>query len=205
EWPGYYGSGIRPARYVEVKRIYHRNNPILLGSPPNHPPSDASYQKEMVRGALLCHDLTKMGVPDIRGVQVSEVGARQLVVISIKQRYAGHAKQAAILLSQNRLTAVQGRYVIVVDEDIDPTNIQEVLWALCTRSDPEKDIDIIRRAPSSSLDPIIRRPTDHFFNSRAIIDACKPYEWFNEFPQEIKISPELEKRVKEKFGSQLGL
>lgn len=205
EWTGYYASQPKPARVVEVQRVYHRNNPILLGSPPNRPPSDASYFKEMLRSALLCHELTKMGIPDIRGVQVSEIGGRQLATIAIKQRYAGHAKQAAILLSQSRLTAVQGRYIIVVDDDIDPTNTQEVLWALCTRSDPEKDIDIIRRAPSSGLDPIIRRPADHFFNSRAIIDACKPYEWFNEFPQEIKISPELEKRVKAKFGKELGL
>ncbi len=205
EWTGYYASRATPQRIVEVERVYYRNEPIILGSPPNRPPSDASYFKELLRSALLCNELTKMGIPDINGVQVSEIGGRQLAVISIKQRYAGHAKQSAVLLSQSRLTAVQGRYVIVVDEDIDPTNTQEVLWAMCTRSDPEKDIDILRRAPSAPLDPIIRRPVNVFFNSRAIIDACKPFEWINEFPQEIKISAELEKKVKEKFGKQLDL
>ncbi len=205
EWTGYYASKAVPRKVVEVERVYYRNNPILLGSPPNRPPSDASFFKELMRSALLCNELTKMGIPDISGVQVSEIGGRQWATIAIKQRYAGHAKQAAVLLSQSRLTAVQGRYVIVVDDDIDPTNTQEVLWAMCTRSDPEKDIDILRRAPSAPLDPIIRRPVNVFFNSRAIIDACKPFEWFSDFPQEIKISPELEKRVKEKFGKQLDL
>ena len=31
---------------------------------------------------------------------------------------------------------------VVVDDDIDPTNLNEVLWALCTRSDPVQDIEI---------------------------------------------------------------
>ncbi len=87
----------------------------------------------------------------------------------------------------------------MADEDIDPTNIQEVLWAVCTRSDPEKDIDIIRRAWSTSLDPTIRKPAEAFFNSRAIIDACKPYEWKDKYPQEISTSPELTAIVKEKW------
>ncbi|MFC1930501.1 hypothetical protein ACFLWE_01230 [Chloroflexota bacterium] len=35
--------------------------------------------------------------------------------------------------------------------------------------------------------------------SRAIIDVCKPYEWNDEFHQEITISPELKERVLNKF------
>ena len=36
-------------------------------------------------------------------------------------------------------------FVVVVDEDIDPTNLFEVLWAMCTRCDPTEDIDIVRK------------------------------------------------------------
>ncbi len=133
------------------------------------------------------------------------MGIQQLIIISIKQRYPGHAKQAALLASQHRIGAHMGRYVIVVDEDIDPTNIQDVLWALCTRSDPEKDIDIIRRCWSHPIDPMIRKPTKAFFNSRAIIDACKPYEWMDEFPPEIRCAPELVGRVKQKWSGVLKL
>jgi len=80
---------------------------------------------------------------------MSEVGYQQLVIVSIKQRYPGHARQAAFIVSHCRPAAYHGRYVIVVDEDIDPSDTQQVLWALCTRSDPEKDIEIIRRAWST--------------------------------------------------------
>lgn len=206
EWTGYYASKEGPAPFIEVERIYHRNNPILLGSQNDKPPSDSTYYSTLLRSALLFTELINAGIPDVRGAWTCrEVGGQLLIVVSIKQRYAGHAKQAALIACQSKVGAYHGRYVVVVDEDIDPTNIQEVLWAMCTRSDPEKDIDIIRRCWSTPLDPTIRKPTNAYFNSRAIIDACKPYEWINEFPQEIKISPELVAKVKQKWGAQLGL
>ena len=136
---------------------------------------------------------------------MSLVAGQQLVIVSIKQRYAGHARQTAFVASQNRPAAYHGRYVIVVDEDIDPSDIQQVLWALCTRSDPEKDIEIIRRAWSTPLDTMIRKPTNAYFNSRAIIDACKPYEWIEEFPEDIKMSSELAETMKKKWGAVLDL
>ncbi|MBI4334582.1 MAG: UbiD family decarboxylase [Chloroflexi bacterium] len=199
EWSGYYASGESNAPIIEVERVYYRNDPIILGSPPGKAPSDTSYIRGVMLSALLHNDLEAAGVPDVRGVWMGEAASQMLVIVSIKQRYAGHAKQTAVLASQLARRGFWGRYVIVVDEDIDPTNMQEVLWALCTRSDPEKDIDIVRRCWSTIMDPIIRKPAQAYFNSRAIIDACKPFEWINEFPQEIRISPELVERVKAKW------
>ena len=203
EWTGYYASKDRPAPVVEIERIYYRNQPILLGTPPGMPPAENTLCESVKNSAVLWNALVKSGVPDVRGVWMSEVGQQQLVTISIKQRYPGHAKQAAFLASQNRPAAYHGRYVIVVDEDIDPSDIQQVLWALCTRSDPETDIDIIRGAWSTPLDTMIRKATDPYLNSRAIINACKPYEWIQEFPQDIKIGSELAEKVKKKWASVL--
>jgi hypothetical protein len=62
----------------------------------------------------LWNALVKSGVPDVKGVWMSEVGTQQLVIVSIKQRYEGHARQTALLASQNRPPAYHGRYVIVV-------------------------------------------------------------------------------------------
>ncbi len=199
EWTGYYASKLREAPIVEVQRIYYRNQPILLGAPPGRPPAENTLFETVKNSAILWNALVKSDVPDIKGVWMSEVGQQQLVIISIKQRYHGHAKQAAFLASQNRPAAYHGRYVMVVDDDIDPSDMEQVLWALATRSDPEKDIDIIRRAWSTPLDTMIRKPTDVFVNSRAIIDACKPYEWIEEFPQDIRIGPELAEKVKKKW------
>jgi UbiD family decarboxylase len=203
EFLGYYGrEKMEPV--IEIERVYYRNNPILFGAPPARPPSDISYFIAMLRSAMLYNQLVELGIPDIKDVWMNDVGQQQMVIISVKQKYPGHAKQAAVLASHSRLVPI-GKYVIVVDDDIDPTNFQEVIWALCTRSDPEKSIDIIRRAWSSPLDTTIRKPSTTWLSSRAVIEACKPFEWMNEFPKEIGTSPELTARVKEKWGRLLKL
>jgi UbiD family decarboxylase len=205
EWTGYYASKERQTPIVEVERIYFRNNPIILGAPPMRPPSDSTLFVIAKGSAVLWNNLVKSNVPDVRGVWMSEAGYQQFTVVSIKQRYPGHARQTGYLACQNRPPAYHGRYVVVVDEDIDPTNIEHVMWAISTRSDPEKDIEIVRRAWSTPLDTMIRKPTDAYFNSRAIIDACKPYEWINEFPVDIKVGGEWMDKVKEKWGDKLNL
>lgn len=58
--------------------------------------------------------------------------------------YNGHAKQALAIASQCRNSAYMGRFIIVVDDDIDPSNTDDVLWALTTRCDPALDIDVLR-------------------------------------------------------------
>jgi UbiD family decarboxylase len=125
-------------------------------------------------------------------------------VISIKQRYAGHAKQAALQMSQCEEGASMGRFIIVVDEDIDPSNLEEVIWAICTRCDPETAIDILRRCRGSFLDPVFNKKGAVPFNglnSRAIIEATKPFEWINDFPQSVKISPETRNELEKKWGN----
>lgn len=199
EWHGYYASKERPAPIIEVERIYHRNDPIIMGSPPGRPPSDTSYFMVLMSSAMLVNELTKAGVPDIRGIWFSEMGQQQFITVSIKQRYAGHARQAALLVSQLKRASYMNRYVVVVDEDIDPTNMDDVMWAISTRSNPETSIDIVRRTRSSSVDPTIRKPAEALFNSRAIIDACKPFEWINEFPKAIEFSPRVINRMREKY------
>lgn len=204
EFTGYYASGEIQAPIIEVERIYYRSNPIILGSPPGRPPSDSNYYQCLMCSANLHNELLKTGVPDIVGVFFNENGIQQLITVSIKQRYAGHARQVALLASQLARGGNMNRYTIVVDEDIDPTNVNDVMWALCTRSDPEKDIDIIRRTKSTPLDPIMRKPADGFFNSRAIIDACKPYEWKEKFPKPVDFDPLFRRSMKEKFKTFAG-
>jgi len=150
--------------------------------------------------------LEAAGVPDVRAVWAHEVGgARMLTVVSIKQRYAGHARQAGHVASQCGVGAYLGRYTIVVDDDIDPANLQEVMWAVATRSDPEVDIDIIRGAMGSKNDPLsvaYRRKAP--FSSRAIIDACRPFDFLEEFPPVAEASPELRRQVQAKWQALLG-
>lgn len=182
EWTGYYASASREEPVMQVQRIYHRNDPVIVGSPPTRPPDEQSRYRAFLRSAVMLDQLEQAGVPDIEGVWCHEVGGSRLwVAVSIRQRYPGHARQVGHLAASVRAGGYLGRYVIVVDEDIDPTNLEEVVWAMCTRSDPERSIDIMARAWSGPLDPAIR-PGQKGFNSRAIIDATRPFEWRDEFP-----------------------
>src|SRR2546428_227345 len=139
-------------------------------------------------------------VPDVTGVWCHESGgARLYVFVSIKQRYPGHARQAGMIASYCHVGAYLGRYVIVVDDDIDVTNTNDVLWAMATRSDPESDIEIVRRSWSGPLDPVIPREKKGH-NSRAIIDACRPYEWRDQFPPVAESSPEVRRAAEAKWG-----
>ncbi len=201
EFHGYYPGKAGVAPVVTVQRVVHRENPILVGSPPAKPPNDYSYSKAVMRSALLHDALVASGVPDVKAVWAHEIGgARMFNVVSIKQRYAGHARQAGHILSQCGVGAYMSRYSVVVDEDIDPANLQEVMWAVATRSDPAIDIDIIQRGMGSKNDPMfVAYPYDAPFSSKAIIDACRPWEHLHDFPAVAEASKELQEKTRAKW------
>jgi 4-hydroxy-3-polyprenylbenzoate decarboxylase len=198
EWTGYYASGEREEPVLKVKRLMHRRNPIITGEPPFRPLPGADYG--LIRSAFIWDFMDKAGVPDVRGVACYQ--NRFFTAISIKQRYPGHAKQAALIAAQCQTGAYLGRYAVVVDDDIDVWDMNDVLWALCTRVDPVQDIDFIRRCWSGPLDPIVPRGQKGF-SSRAVIDACRPYEWLKDFPHVSGASAELKKTVLKKFEKYL--
>lgn len=201
EFHGYYPGKEGTAPAVQIERVYYRNDPILMGSPPAKPPNDYSYSKAVMRSALLFDALLAAGVPDVKAVWAHEIGgARMFNVVAIKQRYAGHAKQAGHILNQCGVGAYMSRYSVVVDEDIDPSNLQEVMWAVATRTDPAVDIDIIQRGMGSKNDPMfVAYPYSAPFSSKAIIDACRPYEHLEEFPAVAEASRELQEQVRKKW------
>jgi 4-hydroxy-3-polyprenylbenzoate decarboxylase len=94
------------------------------------------------------------------------------------------------------------KYVVVVDDDIDVTDMQDVLWAMCTRSDPERSIEILHRCRSGPLDPPIPL-VQKGHNSRAVIDCCRPFEWKEQFPEVVETSRELMERVTSTWGGLL--
>ncbi len=206
EWTGYYGGERKPAPVVRIKNILQRHDPVVLGYAPAGRGDfyEVVYWHALFRSATLKKALKEAGVPGVRGVWPHEFGgARQFLAVSIKQEFSGHARQAGFVASQCREGAYAGRYVVVVDDDIDPADIKEVLWAMCTRVDPVADIDFIRRAWSTRLDPM-KSPdsvpaADTFFNTRAIIDACIPYERRKDFPLRNAYSPELKSKIIEKW------
>lgn len=207
EWQGYYGGGARPHPIVRVKAVLHRNDPILLGCPPMVVPNDYLIGAGILPAAALWEELDKQ-VPGVKGVwYISDARWKSMAVISIKQQYPGHAKQTAMVAaSAYRAAARGGKFVIIVDEDIDPSNISEVLWALATRCDPATSIDIIDGCCDMASNPRIppeKKDRGEFTSSKALIYACKPFSWIEKYPPSIKSRPEILEKVQEKWGKLL--
>ncbi len=202
EWTGYYGGGATLQPAFRVKSILHRNDPILMGAPPFRIIPLWDYGRYIIRSAQLWDEI-EGGVPGITGVWiVEEAGATQIPVIAIKQRYTGHAKRTALAAKAIGVAAAVSRFIIIVDDDIDPSNMSEVLWALGTRCDPEAHIDILRGCWSKPLDPILspeKRARGEFSGSTALVIACKPYHWIKDFPPTIETNPEFMEKTKQKW------
>src|SRR5581483_10895003 len=111
-----------------------------------------------------------------------------LAAVSIRQQYAGHAKQAVLALVNSG--PIRPRYAIVVDDDVNIRDLEELMWAICTRTDPVRDSQIITRYATNELDPAIP-PWGNNFQSREIIDATRPWEWRDQFPKSVDVSPDL--------------
>ena len=200
EWTGYYSGSQSPVLNLDIERVLHRNDPILLGAPPGKPPHDYSYMRTVVKSAMIADSLVKVGLPGIQGVWAHESGGgRLLVAVSVSTKYTGHSKQVGYLTSQSPAAAYMNRYVVVVDDDVDPTRLEDVVWAMCTRCDPAEDIDILRKTWGSKADPLL---VNHQvpYNSRVVIDACIPYERRDDFPPVAQPSPGLLDKTARDWG-----
>lgn len=205
EWSGHYAGGAKPWPVLDIKAIYHRNDPILLGVPPmGAGPDEMARYRAVMRSATIKQNMTNAGVPAVEQVWCHEVGgARMMHGVAIKQRYPGHAVQAGFIAAQCGASAYASKYIIVVDEDVDVTNLEHLMWAMLTRSDPKESIQFIEGSWDSPADPRLdpdRRAAGDITHSVAVINACRPYHWRDKFPPANTPGAETMRKAREKFG-----
>ena len=199
EWMGYYSDDTQARPYVNVKTILYRNDPILTCAPQHKPVDETGLLKGIAGAAQIWRALDACGVPEVLGVWNHEAGpATRFTAIQIKQRYPGHARQALHIAASCQGGAYAGKWTVVVDEDIDAGDLDQVLWAMCTRFDPLTDIDTIQKAWASKRDPLFLPGN---FNNRILIDACIPYDkkLKGTFPITVDVSADLRKQLRAKF------
>ncbi len=200
EWMGYYSDDAVPRPFLNVKTILYRDNPILTCAPQHKPVDETGLLKGIAGAAQVWRSLEACGILEVLGVWNHEAGpATRFTVIQIRQRYPGHARQVLHVASSCQGGAYNGKWTVVVDDDIDASDVDQVLWAMCTRFDPMSDIDIIQKAWSSKRDPMVLPGN---FNNRILIDACIPYDrkLKGQFPTVVDVSPELRAKLKAKWG-----
>jgi 4-hydroxy-3-polyprenylbenzoate decarboxylase len=96
--------------------------------------------------------------------------------------------------------------VVVVDDDVDITNPQEVIWAVATRCDVGRGADIVKDVWATRSDPSLspaRRESHRYISDRIIIDACRSYEWKDKFPPVNAFSAKYKREVLERWQNRL--
>lgn len=203
EFTGYYGLPGGPTPIIDIKCIHHRNNPILTASlMADYPSNELGLFFSITKSARVWEDLDSLGIRGVKGVYAppAAAGGFGMLVVSIQQQYPGHASQVASLAAQSPGGgAYYTKWIVVVDEDIDPTDINQVIWAMSTRCDPVSDIDMLRNTWSSYLDPTKNPLSERLYGSKALINACKNYKHLNAFPKRTLLRKSIYRTVKDKW------
>lgn len=185
EFTGYYGPQ-RWSPVVKIKAITHRKDPIYLNIAAGHP--DTSILGGIAKEACL-YDEVRRCCPGVQAVHFPISGTcRFHAYISMKQRFNGEAKMAGIAAVPHHDIL---KHIVVVDEDIDIFNEKELLWAIATRVQADKDVTIIPNCRGGLLDP---SSVTEGIGAKMVIDATKPMT--RPYAEKISIPKEVMERIK---------
>ncbi len=207
EFPGYYGRPEAGCPLVDVTAVHYRSNPILTNAlMADYPSCEQSGFFSVIRSAKIWDDLDKLGIPGIQGVysHPAAAGGFGMTVISLEQRHAGHAAQVLALAAQVPGGAYYTKWIIAVDDDVDPTDMDQVIWAMASRCNPIDDIDILRNTWSTWLDPTQNPPEKRPYGSKALINACKEHRHLPVFSKRTALRKSIYDKVAARW-TELGL
>ncbi len=202
---GYYDKPLEKYPVMRVERVYYRSDPVYYGSVTGMPPLEDAVIGRAVERVFL--PVIKLLLPEVRDIYFPPHGVFQgIMIVSIRKSYPGQAKKVMMALwglGQTSLT----KTIIVVDEDIDPQNINEVLWAIASNVEPGRDVLVITDAHTDALDPASKAPS---YGGKLGIDATRKLPEENQgrpWPEKVKEDPtvlEKVRRLLEELGVRRG-
>jgi len=198
---GYYNE-VERFPVMTIERITHRENPIYHTTYTGRPPDEPAILGLALNDVFV--PILKTQFPEIVDFYLpSEACSYRVAVVSIKKEYPGHAKRLMFGIWSYLRQFMYTKIVIVVDEDIDPRNWADVIWAISTRVDPQRDSTFVERTPIDYLDFV--SPVAGL-GSKLGIDATTkwPGEVDRVWGRPISMRPDVVARVDELWG-ELGL
>jgi 2,5-furandicarboxylate decarboxylase 1 len=191
EYPRYYtGTGRWPV--IRVTAITMRRNPIYVDV-------FNAHDEHLAIGGLarmgFLLNRTRDVVPTVTNVHLPISGvARNHAYISLKKHHDGMGHLAAFaLLANNGAT----KHVWLVDDDIDVTDESQVLWAMATRFQGDKDMVTINNSAGSFLNPPTygyRRDEKGSLETKLIFDCTRPASPAK-FPVATRVPPDVAARL----------
>jgi 4-hydroxy-3-polyprenylbenzoate decarboxylase len=189
---GYYSlADDYPVLHVEALTM--RKNPVFPATIVGRPPQEDAYLGLATERIFL--PLLRMVLPEIRDMHLPAAGAfHNLVILSMRKEYPGHAQKVMnAIWGTGQIMFTKG--IVVVDEDIDPHDLNEVLFRLTSNVDPRRDM-LFTEGPLDVLD----HAADRFaFGSKVGIDATRknrPWDGYaREWPRDLVFPEEITKRI----------
>lgn len=198
EFQGYYGRPEDDAYVIDVDAVHHRDDPILTAAlMADYPGCEQNLFLGLNKAAQTWDELETVGVSGVEGVYCppSAHGGFGFTVVSIDQQQPGHARQVAGLVAEFPTSGYINKYIVVVDDDVDPTDMDDVLWAMTTRTDPERDFNFHTDTWSTWLDPAKNPPEERPWGSRVLINATIPSKDYEEFSERTRVGADVYERA----------
>ncbi|MHB8062532.1 MAG: non-oxidative hydroxyarylic acid decarboxylases subunit C [Ruminiclostridium sp.] len=168
EFPGSY-SGARNQTRIKIKRITHRKDPIFENLYIGRPWTEHDTMIGLWTSVPLCKQL-QADFPEVKCVNALYQHGLS-IIISSDIRFGGFAKTLAMKMATTPHGISYAKNIIVVDGDVDPFNLPQVMWALSTRVRADKDVTVITNTPGMPLDPC-SEPAG--MGNKLFIDATTP-------------------------------
>ena len=198
---GFYNS-VEQFPVFTVTAITHRKDPIYLSTFTGRPPDEPSILGQALNDVFV--PLLQQQFPEIVDFWLPpEACSYRIAVVSIKKTYAGQAKRVMMGVWSYLRQFLYTKWVIVVDENVDPRSWADVMWAVSVNMDPSRDITLVENTPIDYLD--FASPVSGL-GSKIGLDATTkiPPETSRPWGTPIRMSDEVIEAIDKKW-SDLGL
>jgi 4-hydroxy-3-polyprenylbenzoate decarboxylase len=147
---GYYNE-VEEFPVFTVDRISWRNDPIYHSTYTGRPPDEPAVLGVALNEVFV--PILQKQFPEIIDFYLPPEGCSyRMAVISMRKQYPGHAKRVMLGIWSFLRQFMYTKFVVVTDDDVDVRNWQDVIWAMTTRMDPDRDTVIVRNTPIDYLD-----------------------------------------------------
>jgi 4-hydroxy-3-polyprenylbenzoate decarboxylase len=134
-----------------VSAITMRRDPIYLSTFTGRPPDEPSVLGEALNEVFT--PLLIQQFPEIVDFWLPpEACSYRVAVVAIRKGYPGHARRIMMAVWSYLRQFMYTKFVIVVDETINPRDWKDVMWAVSTQVDPARDVTVIENTPIDYLD-----------------------------------------------------
>lgn len=175
EFLGYMGGAREPRYVIRIKAITHRNNPILTTGSEGLPASSTHVIHSVTKPGEFLQILQGQGLP-VTGVSGLIEAATLLTVVAIKRGRA-RADDVAHAIWSSRM-GVATPWIIVVEDDVDPFDIKQVMHALFSKCHPDRGIVTMDRSRAIALFPFLNKHEQkHLMGARTYFDCTWPPDW----------------------------